>query len=304
MSTRRHTSQHSAQLRRARLRKPPPRLRLLRWQFRILGPLFPHWMAQRAYRLWFSVQHFPPPPRELAVISSARHEQRLLRGHEIAVYHWGVTGPTVLLAHGWNGRGSQLGSFVQPLLDAGYRVLSFDAPAHGQSPGRQTTIFEIATVMQALTEQCGPIHAIIAHSFAVPCTLLALQQGMALEKVVGISPPASLEGLIDKFSTALHIPPIVDTHLRKRILQRFGKRTWTCLSPLHIAEHITTPALIIHDKDDIDVSWEEGQKIAAHWPGTQFILTNGLGHRRILRANKVIQQAVAFINQKNNSPTL
>ncbi len=58
-------------------------------------------------------------------------------------------------------------------------------------------------------------------------------------------------------------------------------------------------AMVIHDVDDVDVPWHEGQTIAKAWNRVRFIKTNNLGHRRILRDPTTIKTAVDFI--KSNS---
>jgi alpha-beta hydrolase superfamily lysophospholipase len=60
-----------------------------------------------------------------------------VNGERLATWSYGK-GPTILLVHGWNGHAAQLRAFVSPLVDAGYRVVAFDQPAHGQSSGART----------------------------------------------------------------------------------------------------------------------------------------------------------------------
>src|ERR1044071_921653 len=94
----------------------------------------------------------------------------------IAAWRWGY-GPTVLLIHGWEGRGSQLGAFVDPLVRAGLSVVAFDAPGHGDSPGHQLFLTEMADCIVDIARAVGPLHAIIAHSFGGAAALLAHQRG-------------------------------------------------------------------------------------------------------------------------------
>jgi pimeloyl-ACP methyl ester carboxylesterase len=54
---------------------------------------------------------------------------------------------------------------------------------------------------------------------------------------------------------------------------------------------------VIHDADDASVPCQQGEMIAAAWPGARFMLTQGLGHGRILRDPAVVKAAVAFISQ-------
>ena len=51
--------------------------------------------------------------RERDVLGTANREWLEFRGKRIAAWRWG-RGPTILLAHGWSGRGGQLSAFVEP----------------------------------------------------------------------------------------------------------------------------------------------------------------------------------------------
>jgi pimeloyl-ACP methyl ester carboxylesterase len=272
----------------------PVALRLIRVAFRTLGTVSPQLAGRWASHLWFRPPRYAPPARERELLARARHLSMVHADKRIAVYTWG-DGPAVLLVHGWSGRGAQMGAFVEPLVAAGYRVIAFDAPAHGQSSGKDTNLPEVSAALQALAREHGPVRAVIAHSFGVACTLYALKEGLRVARVVGISPPATIEGLVDKFATSLAIPPRALVAMRGYFEARFGADLWTRFSPLRLASAANVPALIVHDDDDSDVSWQEGEALARGWPGAQFQRTHGLGHRRVLRDPDVIAQAVRFV---------
>jgi alpha-beta hydrolase superfamily lysophospholipase len=75
----------------------------------------------------------------------APEDRRILRKAEVRrfdlphgflrVFHWGESGPLVLLAHGWSSCAARLVDFVEPLMSAGFQVVGFDAPGHGASSG-------------------------------------------------------------------------------------------------------------------------------------------------------------------------
>src|SRR5205823_2922525 len=87
-----------------------------------------------AERLFTSPHRHRRPERERAVLASGRQlslevtlRSPRWRGEQrrVNAWRWGA-GPTVLLVHGWEGRGSQLGAFVEPLVRAGLSVVAFD----------------------------------------------------------------------------------------------------------------------------------------------------------------------------------
>lgn len=279
----------------------PPLVRALRAAFRTLGPVAPGLMSLLAWRLWFSTHRFPAPAREQRLLARANHSRMQVKGYDVAVYSWG-DGPPVLLVHGWNGRGSQLGSFVEPLRRAGQRVIAVDFPAHGQTAGKQTNLFEMVAVLEEIGDRYGPFTGVIAHSLGVTAVAMALADGFPAARVVCVSPTARLDELMDKFAAILEIPEPVLVPVRRRVERHFGPQVWHQASAEHVAARLTTPALIIHDRDDEDVPWQESERIARAWPGARFVRTEELGHRRILRSRRVIDMATAFLT--DNTPAV
>lgn len=267
---------------------------MLRMAIRLLGLVAPALAGRWVYRLWFQPLRYPEPAREKEWRRTARpldvefHDQRL------AVDAWGA-GPVVLMVHGWNGRGAQLGAFVPELVRAGYRVVTFDTPAHGRSPGRATNLPEISEAILAVARACGPVHAVIGHSFGVACTIYAVQQGLEVNRLVAISPPASVRWLTQSFFTALDVAPRVQEIFNRMFETQFGADLWQRFSPEVLARRLDVPGLVIHDQDDRDAPIEGGVAVAQAWPGAQFVRTTGLGHRRILRDPEVIARATEFI---------
>jgi len=272
-------------------------IKLFQTGFKICDRLSPTLSGRIACRLWMTPPHFKTPASERQALESATMETVKVGDNDITTYSWGQSGPTVLLIHGWSGRGTQLGSFVEPLISAGYHVLSFDAPAHGKSSGKQTNLYEISNTILALQLRYGKFDAVISHSFGNPCTALAIRRGLKARRLVSISPPATMTGLIDKFTQALHIPQKTRDKLTQQLEKKFGGHIWQELSMINSVKEISIPGLVIHDVHDTDVSWEEGQAVAQAWNNAPFMITTGLGHRRILRDNEVIESAIAFINK-------
>jgi pimeloyl-ACP methyl ester carboxylesterase len=270
-------------------------LRGLRLAIFLLNKLSPELAARLVERIWFAAQRHAEPQRESQWRASARQARLDFDQGELAVYLWGDAGPAVLLMHGWSGRGTQLAAFAGPLQQAGYRVVAFDAPAHGQSSADTTHMFKIVEALRAVDREYGPFHGVVAHSFGAMVLARALHDGFTTQRAVCISPPAQLRFLIDSYCESLRVPLRVRQRFEKRLEKYFGEDIHSRVSSECNARKLSIPALIVHDENDHDVSVEQGRRLAEAWPGAQLVITHGLGHRRILRDPETIRRVVEYV---------
>ncbi|WP_345611151.1 alpha/beta fold hydrolase [Pseudonocardia adelaidensis] len=247
-----------------------------------------------ATRIWFTVP--PPIPRErLPALPPGTSAPVEVHGRALHVVTWG-TGEPVYLVHGWGGRSEQLGGFVAPLVAAGYRVIAFDGPGHGGSPGpRSTMIPELAEALRAVVAEHGPPHAVIAHSMGAAVAAHAVRDGMRPRVLVLLAPAADPRWVLDRFVRRLGGGARVRGGLERAIVRRLGL-PWEAfhVPSLHRSTPVP-PTLVVHDVQDREVGPEHGRAIADAWPGVRLLQTEGLGHRRLLRDPSVIDRAVRFV---------
>lgn len=267
--------------------------RLLRAALGVLETAAPAGAAWLAERVFFT----PPRPRASARIEgflSAWQPFDVRVGtRRVAAWRLGH-GPAVLLVHGWGGRGGQLGAFAAPLLERGLSVVTFDGPGHGASAGRRSSLVEMARALTVVAERSAPVHAVIAHSLGAAATALALADGLDARCVALIGAPADPRDWTRRFAERFGVSEEVIERMRARAETRLGRR-WAELDVVALAPRLTVPALVVHDQDDAEVSWNEGAAVADAWPGARLLTTSGLGHRRILRDATVVQGVVEFV---------
>ena len=114
------------------------------------------------------------------------------------------------------------------------------------------------------------------------------------ERVVLIAGPSSLAGVLRRFAQVARLPEPVAERFYALVGERVGMSA-EALDIAHVGATLTTPALIIHDPADADVPFADAEAIAASWPDARLYVTEGLGHRRILRDRDVIAMATSFI---------
>ncbi|MCW2986933.1 MAG: putative hydrolase [Conexibacter sp.] len=258
-----------------------------------------------AERLFTSPRRYTRPQREKAVLASGkrftipvtlRSPRWTGTTTEVVAWRWGV-GPTVLLVHGWESRGSQLGAMIEPLLAAGLSVVTFDAPAHGDSPGTRLYLTDQADAISAVAAAIGPLHAIIAHSFGCAATLLAhTRGGVDAARNVMISPNVLIDDSLDLFAKLVGLDDAERTLLEHQIVTSSGV-TIESLALDRLVAARDAGLLVIHDRADREVPVHHGQKLAASWPNARLVQTDGLGHRRILRDRDVIRMAVEAVRE-------
>src|SRR6266571_270169 len=181
---------------------PPPRgktsVRSVRLMFRVLQGVAPERAAAAAERLFFTPPHTRLSPELATVLERGKPFSIVAAGRRVSAWSWG-DGPAVYLMHGWGSRGARLGSFVAPLVCAGYRVVTHDAPGHGASDPGTSSLPEFARALRALVERVGPVHGVIAHSMGASATALAMAHGLPVPRAVFLAPAANPAAFVDQF---------------------------------------------------------------------------------------------------------
>jgi pimeloyl-ACP methyl ester carboxylesterase len=257
--------------------------------------------SPRLAALWAERIFCTPPRRPISerMARWLREAQRftvLVGGRRVIAWSWGERGPGVLLVHGWGSRGARFVDLGNGLLSHGYRVVTFDAPGHGASSGRQSSGPEFARAAQAVVNAVGPISYLVGHSVGGFASALAIEAGLAIRRAVFLAPSASPNNYSAQFETLLGVDGPVMASMRGRLERRLGF-AWKDLNVPAFAPEMRVPLLVIHDRDDREVGWNDGAAIVQSWPGAELVTTSGLGHHRIVSDPAVIRHVVAFLGR-------
>ena len=271
----------------------PVRVLAMRAMFRTVGRMAPELAARRAEALFCTPPRHEPRASDEAFLAQGRSFQVAWQGQQLAAWEWGA-GSTVLLVHGWGSRAGRLSTLAGALVEAGFRVAAFDAPAHGRSTGRFASLPEFASALCAVADTVGPLRGIVGHSLGGAAATLALGNGLTAGRVVLIAAPADVRRFSTAFSDYLRLPPRVRAALLRNLRQRL-RVDWDDLHLPTIARSLSVPVLLVHDEGDTDVPFAHAEEIAAAWPGALLLRTRGLGHRALLRDAAVVGRTVAFL---------
>ncbi|MFD0154648.1 alpha/beta hydrolase [Streptomyces sp. NPDC127132] len=240
-----------------------------------------------------------PRPEEQALFAAARTGHLRVRGKDVVTYAWGDGRRPVLLVHGWSSRASRLTAFAEALVERGYSPVAFDAPGHGESSGRASNIVEYRAIIRELHAEHGDFDAVVAHSFGVLATHLALRDGVRAGRFVGLGGVGSFTMLLAGFRAGFGVDELVVRRMRAYVERRLvpdEPGIWDRFDADRSPAELDLPVLLFHDEDDDMVPVVQARRLArAHGDRARLVVTRGLGHRRILTDPGVVAEAVEFV---------
>jgi len=275
--------------------RTPASFRILRAALGALAVVSPTTAGGVAERLFLTPRRSARRTDARAVLATGRRIALPTAYGDLAAWRWGASGgPATLLVHGWEGHGAQLGAFVEPLVAEGLSVVTFDAPAHGDSPGRFSSIVHFAEGVTAAARTLGLLRGIVTHSMGGAGALWASRDGLLAERLVLIAPPIDVADFTGLFARTMGLSEQIREDVHRRLHRRLGVPV-EALRAERVVGRLRGPLLVVHDEDDREVPIRCGETIARAWPGAELVRTRGLGHRRILRDVETVRRIVRFV---------
>lgn len=189
--------------------------------------------------------------------------------------------PRILLVHGWGGNAMQMQDIANPLIEAGFCPTLVDLPAHGSSTGHTSSVAQFSRALFALQARYGRVHGVVAHSAGALASAHAATRGLAVDRLVLISPPDSPARMVQSVAHAFGLP----ASWARRLVERLGSYGGARLSEFELdrmAVQIALPTLIVHDACDRVAPVASSRRIAALFACGELLVTQGLGHQRLL----------------------
>jgi pimeloyl-ACP methyl ester carboxylesterase len=262
----------------------------------LLCAIAPSLAARMAVRMFTTPHRHTPPERERDAEAMGERVRIRTAGGELSAIRFGRgRGPRVLAMHGWEGRATQWGPLAELLTRAGFELIAIDAPAHGHSPGRRAHIAGFAEALLDADEQLGPFAAVVGHSMGAAAVTIALNRGLRTPRVVLIAGPARLDVLLQQFTRYVGLTEPA-TQAFDRQLEAIVGQPAAELGMPELAATLRQDALIIHAHDDREIPFSDAETITRAWPHGHLLAVDGVGHRRILRSESVLDAVRAAIS--------
>ncbi len=277
------------------------RLKVLRATFGVLSRTLPGVAAKLAYRALATPPRVAERPWQAQLRETATKIQLPFGAGHLAVYEWGL-GPTVLMVHGWGARATHMGKMIPPLVAAGYRVVSFDAPAHGDSSGKRTEPVEFAAAVNAVAQHAGHVHVAITHSFGAAGALLAHRDWRHVaDHFVLVSPIVSCMWFTEMFREYAGVSAQVMANARQMVVDHYsGRFLWERMSVVELLRSARRPTLVIHDTHDVEIPFAHSTAVLDAGSHVERFATHELGHHRLLGDPRVIDRVVKFVRESSH----
>jgi len=269
----------------------------LQIKFKILSFLSKKKAAEKALDLFRTPQR-RARKQPSAIFPEAENLEFFLEGIPIHGYRWNQNpGRKILIIHGFESSIVNFEQYIRPLMNKGYEVIAFDAPAHGRSGGNMISAPQFAKMISTIWQRYGPIQSFIAHSFGGLALSLALENMKHDNsyRVVLIAPATETKTAIDQFFDFLELNGKVRMEFDQLIAELGGyPAEW--YSVHRAIKNIRAEILWVHDQDDLQTPIADALKVKAeNLHNVKFLITKGLGHRRIYRDIRVMQQVIDFL---------
>ncbi len=229
------------------------------------------------------------------IIDSALFEELSLKGQDIATYRWNGKRKTILLAHGWESNTSRWSYILEDLKAQDYNIIALDGPAHGRSEGRQFNAVLYSEYINVVAQKHQP-EAIIGHSVGGMATVFFMHnhQLPSVKKLVLLGAPAHFTGVFSRYKSMMGYNKRISNGLDNIVIERFGKPV-DYFSAANFTKTIEAEGLIIHDKKDKIIPYEDGQLFANRYKNAELITTSGFGHG--LKDKSLTPKIIDFINR-------
>ncbi|MEP6992804.1 MAG: alpha/beta fold hydrolase [bacterium] len=229
----------------------------------------------------------------MTIPAGARRLAVTVDGRQLSGWTWGA-GKPVLLVHGWGGQSADMLPVASALSPESCSPVLVDMPAHGSSPGRETSLVEWMRVIRAIVATVGPLHGIVAHSLGATAAVLAAADGLPVDRLVLLAPAGSLAPYFAQYRQALGIKGRLAQRLVAEVERRVGLSI-AQLDATRAAQRVSANALVLHGSDDRQIPSAQGRAVAEGLSAGQFVERPGLKHRTLLSDPESIRLVTEFL---------
>ena len=267
-------------------------MQLIRLYFKTLTNINPTTAGKQATRLFQRNIKRPIKPREQAFYEQARSYAVNHEGENIEVYEMGKKdGKIIFLVHGWNGNAGQMAPIARQLAKLGYRVISFDLPAHGKSHLKFTNLRKMSLALHSVIAQVNPMEpfSVISHSFGSAVSIYTLTQDQfEIDKLILLTSPDKFEPIFMEFAQAIGLNKKAYQVMMNGISDIVRQPADQMRLSEMCREISVNELIMVHDKKDSVLAFKNAEAFAAANLDCTLVQLENVGHYRMLWNEQVL----------------
>ncbi|MEO8934173.1 MAG: alpha/beta fold hydrolase [Xanthomarina sp.] len=244
----------------------------------IVGVFFPKLAARMALFLFTKPFKGGIDEKQSDFLDTAFREELSFNNMPIMTYRWLGTRETILLAHGWESNSARWQKLIVNLKQRGFGVVALDAPAHGRSGSNRFNAIIYSEFIKVVSDRFLP-SIIIGHSVGGMASAYyqSKYQNKTIEKTILLGAPSEFIDVLERYTSMLGLSKRVVKYFKLLLKDSFG------LSPEEFStakyvEQISSKGLIIHDKKDQIIPYNDAVVINNKYKNSVLISTEGYGH--------------------------
>ena len=261
-----------------------------------------HFSKKKAARYAFDIFCWPftrvnYKPTEF--LQQAEQLELAFEGLKTKGYRWNTGGAKkIYIAHGFRSSAVNFSHFAKRFIAKGYEVVAFDAPGHGLSEGNRITGIIYKRFIEAINKNYGPFDGYVTHSFGGLGAAFAVADmpENSTIKIALIAPASDTRSLSEIFFKEMKIRDAKVQRYFLEEIEKLGQNSIEWFSIKRCMNSIKGDVLWVHDKTDKVTPVEDAYVVERErFPNIRYIFTDGLGHRKIYRDEKVVQLVNEFL---------
>ncbi|ULC60284.1 alpha/beta hydrolase [Flaviramulus sp. BrNp1-15] len=268
-------------------------LKSIGFSFNLVSFISPKLAAKLAILLFSKPQKGKLKGIDSDFLKSANKE--VVKYNDIAImsYHWKGKKDTILLAHGWESNSYRWKALIEILIKLDYNIVTLDAPAHGNTTGK---LFNAILYSECISIVAKKINAniIIGHSVGGMATVFFQHkyQLQSVKKIVLLGAPSNFTGVFNRYSKMMGYNKKIVTAMNQKVLKEFNHLP-EYFSSANFSKDIKANVLIIHDKNDKIIPYNDALDFENHHTNSKLITTKGYGHG--LKSDVVYNHILDFL---------
>ncbi|NQX81418.1 MAG: alpha/beta fold hydrolase [Flavobacteriaceae bacterium] len=271
-------------------------VKLVEVYLNILSVIAPKYGGKVAFNTFQKVRLKTFKNKEFKFYKKANHFEVKLKSENLKCYETGnPKGELVFLIHGWNSNAGSLSKINKALVNANYRVITFDLPGHAGNKEKKSNLFVCKEAFKALIHQINPKEAfsVVSHSFGSVVSAFALAEtDCKVKNIITLSSNNKIEDVFLFFKKTLNLNPIIYREF-KLIVEKYMKENVSDMITSDRIKQIEFRNLVlIHDRFDKVIPFSESERIHEQISDSVLIPFEKVGHYRMLWNEEIVKTIV------------